>query len=169
MGRRGPAPKPTAQKIAEGNRGKRPLNTREPQPRTDAPRCPNWLDKIAKAAWAQLVPQLREMGVLTTIDQHALAAYCQSYARWRKAEEFIQRHGEVFPIKDDDGNLKYLQQVPQVAIARNLLQMLNRYQQEFGLTPSARTRIHVPIDGKVDDIDPDDPTLKYLRRRRERN
>ncbi len=34
-------------------------------------------------------------------------------------------------------------QVPQVSIARNLLQLLRGYQQEFGLTPSARSRIQV--------------------------
>jgi phage terminase small subunit len=39
--------------------------------------------------------------------------------------------------------LKYVQQLPQVAIARNLLAVLNRYQQEFGLTPAARSRLTI--------------------------
>ncbi len=143
MGRRGPRPEPTALKVLKGNPGKRPLNDREPEPRADAPRCPSWLNKDAKAKWHQLVPELKKMRVLTVVDGDALTNYCQTWSRWRAAEEFIQRHGDVIPIKDDKGNVKYLQQVPQVSIARNLVQVLNRYQQEFGLTPSARTRIKI--------------------------
>lgn len=151
MGYRGPAPLPTALKRAMGNPGRRPLNHEEPKPRPDTPKCPAWLNKTAKAAWRQLVPELREMGVLTHIDGHALANYCQTWARWRRAEEFIEKHGDVVPIKDAKGRVTYLQQVPQVAIARTLLQALNRYQQEFGLTPAARTRIHVDPNRGVED------------------
>ena len=46
-----------------------------------------------------------------------------------------------------------MQQFPQVAIARNLLQVLQRYQQEFGMTPSARTRLNAipePVDPEVE-------------------
>ena len=46
-------------------------------------------------------------------------------------------------IKDDRGKLKCLQQVPQVAIANKLAQALTRLEQEFGMTPSARSRINV--------------------------
>ena len=93
------------------------------------------------------------MGILTVVDGDALAAYCQTYARWKAAEEFIQQHGEVYPIRDESGRVKYMQQFPQVAIARHNLQLLKSYQQEFGLTPSARTRIEV---GKGSQFDEDE-------------
>jgi P27 family predicted phage terminase small subunit len=137
--------------VLKGNPGRRPLNDKEPQPRTDPPRCPQWINKVAKDKWKAIVPELKAMGVLTYVDGDALANYCQIWARWRAAEEFIQRHGDVLPIKDDTGRVKYLQQVPQVSIARNLVQVLNRYQQEFGLTPSARTRIHAKPQDKKND------------------
>ena len=54
-----------------------------------------------------------------------------------------------------------MQQFPQVAIARNLAQLLKAYQQEFGLTPSARTRIQV-LDFEEPDPDPD--SIWNLRR-----
>ena len=44
-----------------------------------------------------------------------------------------------------------MQQFPQVSIARNLLLVLRAYQQEFGLTPAARSRIAVQDAG--DDLD----------------
>jgi P27 family predicted phage terminase small subunit len=81
------------------------------------------------------------MRLLTHVDQDALAAYCQIYARWKAAEEFIQHHGEVYPVRDDRGNVRRMKIYPQVAIASSLLQMLRSYQQEFGMTPSARTRV----------------------------
>lgn len=140
----GRIPEPTKLKILRGNPGCRALNQLEPTPRTDTPRCPRWLDKDARTKWRQLIPELKRMGVLTIVDGDALAAYCQIWARWKEAELFIQKHGPVVAIKHKDGSLKYLQQVPQVAIARTLLQLLNRFQQEFGMTPASRSRIEVP-------------------------
>jgi P27 family predicted phage terminase small subunit len=143
MGLRGPAPKPTALKILQGNPGKRRLNQNEPKPALGMPRCPAWLDDEAKACWKRIVPQLQAMGVLTLIDADALTNYCDTWSRWKKAVLFIQKNGDVYVQKDESGAIKYIQQLPQVAIARNLLAVLNRYQQEFGLTPAARTRLTI--------------------------
>ena len=141
MGRRGPSPQPTALRVLRGNPGKRRLKTREPGIARAAPTCPRWISPEAKAAWRRVVPWLKRAGVLTMVDQDALTAYCQTYARWKRAEQFIEKHGEVYPIKDENGNIRYMQQLPQVAIARVLLNVLRTYQQEFGMTPSARTRV----------------------------
>jgi len=143
MGRRGPPPKPTALKLLAGNPGKKPLNAREPQPRTSTPHCPEWLSDDAKKVWRRLVPELKVMKVLAAVDADALAAYCHTYTRWREAEEFLSKHGMVYPIRDDQGRVKCMVQFPQVAIARNLLLVLRAYQQEFGLTPASRSRIQI--------------------------
>lgn len=153
MGRRGPAPLPTRLKLLRGNPGRRPLNDREPQPEKARPECPDWLDDEAKACWDDLVPQLEAMGVLTRIEGQALTAYCDTWSRWKRAVLFIREHGEILPIKDDKGKVKYLQQMPQVAIARSLIQVLHRYQQEFGMTPSSRTRITANAKPPADKID----------------
>src|SRR5262245_43199844 len=89
------------------------------------------------------------MVVLATADRAALVAYCRTYARWEAAEEFLEKHGEVYPLRDDNGKVKCMIQFPQVAIARNLLLALRSYQQEFGLTPSARSRIDIPWPRRV--------------------
>ena len=47
--------------------------------------------------------------------------------------------------------MKYVQQWPKLTIARNLLQVLNRYLQEFGMTPSSRSRIDL-----LQILEPDD-------------
>ncbi|MCP3997262.1 MAG: phage terminase small subunit P27 family [bacterium] len=159
MGRRGPPPKPTYLKAVRGNPGKRPLNENEPKPPKDAPRCPVWLSAEAKTVWRRVVPMLERMGVLTLVDGDALNGYCQTYARWKKAEEFLEKHGDVYPLRDEQGRVRCMQQFPQVAISRNLLQLLKSYQQEFGLTPSARSRIELPKPNE-------DSPLQRMRRRR---
>ena len=65
MGRRGPPPTPTPILRARGS----PLATRrreltEAKGPAGKPRCPQWLDADAKAAWRQVVPLLEQMGVL---------------------------------------------------------------------------------------------------------
>ena len=153
MGRRGPPPKPTRLKLIDGNPGKRPLNKREPRPRSGIPRCPSWLSPQAKVVWRRMIPELCRMKILTFADGDALAAFCQTHARWRAAEEFLTKHGSVYPIRDDHGRMKCMAQFPQVAIARNLLLVLKAFYQEFGMTPSARSRITVDRDYDDDEDD----------------
>ncbi len=91
------------------------------------------------------------MRVLARIDGNALARYCQLWARWKKAELFVQKHGDTYPLKDESGRIKCLMPFPQVAIAHKLAAQLTRLEQEFGMTPSARTRISVPVAPRVRD------------------
>jgi P27 family predicted phage terminase small subunit len=99
------------------------------------------------------VPVLKAMRILARVDRDALAVYCHIYARWRAAEDFLRQHGEVYPLRDEKGNVRCMQQFPQVAIARSLLQVVQSYQQEFGMTPSARTRVHEIPDFTRDALD----------------
>ena len=136
MATRGRKPKPTALKLLEGNPGKRPLNDREPVPPRATLKCPAWLLPEAKKEWKRLAPALEAMGVLTMADLTAFAGYCQAYARWKEAEEFITQHGTIF--KTPSG---YVQQVPQVSIAQQNLKIMQSFCSEFGLTPATRARI----------------------------
>lgn len=136
MATRGRKPTPTAIKELEGNPGKRPLNAKEPKPVKKAPSCPKWLEPEAKKEWRRLSKQLEQLGVLTELDMASFAAYCQAYARYKGAEEFITQHGSI--VKTPSG---YWQQVPQVAQAQTYSKIMLRLAEQFGLTPSARSRI----------------------------
>ena len=136
MATRGRKPTPTAIKELEGPPGKRKLNENEPKPERKAPACPKWLDKDARKEWHRLAKKMEAIGVLTEVDMAAFAAYCQSYARWKEAEEFIEQHGTI--VKTPSG---YWQQVPQVSIAQTNLKIMLKFCSEFGLTPSSRSRM----------------------------
>ncbi|WP_337531429.1 phage terminase small subunit P27 family, partial [Zhenhengia sp.] len=116
----GRKPKPTSLKVLEGNPGKRALNDTEPKPEKKAPKCPTWLNKEAKKEWKRIATELEALGILTEVDMAAFAGYCQAYARWKEAEEFIAKHGTI--IKSPSG---YWQQVPQVNIAQSYLKIMN--------------------------------------------
>ena len=143
MGRRGPPPTPTAILAARGSRRATQGREHEPVVHPGRPECPDWLDEEAKSAWAQLVPVLESMGVLTRADAHALARYCQLLIRWKRAELFIQKYGETYPVKSARGMVKMFFAWPQVGIAHKLSLALTKLEQEFGLTPSARSRVKV--------------------------
>ncbi|MCD8013316.1 MAG: phage terminase small subunit P27 family [Lachnospiraceae bacterium] len=136
MATRGRKPTPTVIKELEGNPGKRPLNENEPKPERKAPPCPKWLEKEAKKEWRRLSKQMEALGILTEVDMTAFAGYCQSWARYKEAEEFLTQHGTI--VRTPSG---YLQQVPQVSIAQTYLKLMEKFAEQFGLTPAARSRI----------------------------
>lgn len=136
MATRGRKPTPTAIKELEGNPGKRKLNENEPRPERKAPACPKWLDKDARKEWHRLSKKMEALGVLTEVDMAAFAGYCQSYARWKEAEEFISQHGSI--VRTPSG---YWQQVPQVSIAQTYMKQMGKFATEFGLTPASRSRL----------------------------
>jgi phage terminase small subunit len=81
MGLRGPAPRPTAIRILEGNPSKRPINRAEPMPRLKTPVCPSHLDDLAKTEWERLVRIISNMKLLTEADYIPLANLCMAYSR----------------------------------------------------------------------------------------
>lgn len=157
MAQRGRKPKPTALKVLEGNPGKRPLNENEPKPEKIAPKCPSWLEHEAKKEWRRMSKTLEAIGVLTQVDATAFAGYCQAYARWKEAEEFLSKHGTIF--KTPSG---YIQQVPQVSIAQTYLKIMKDFCSEFGLTPAARSRISVSTTEGASD-DPMEDMLRVVK------
>ena len=110
-------------------------------------RC-QWLEPEAKKEWRRLAKQMEAIGILTEVDMAAFAGYCQAYARWKEAEEFITQHGTI--VKTPSG---YWQQVPQVSIAQTYLKIMNKFAEQFGLTPSSRSRIIASDGGPADAAD----------------
>lgn len=138
MGLRGPIPMPTSVRILRGNRGKRPVNSSEPQPERKAPVCPEHLDAEAKKEWKRLCKLLLKMNVLTEADGMALACLCQAWSTLRKAQTRLNETGMLF--KTPSG---YVQQSPLVSIVGTCIDTITKLGQEFGLTPAARGRLEI--------------------------
>jgi phage terminase small subunit len=107
----GRRPTPTAVKIANGNPGKRPLNTSEPVPPAGIITRPAWLQPAAVDVWDRLSPIAEKMGTLTTADVEPFAVLCALLADFH-----VNRNAKVAGI-------------------------IKGYFAEFGFTPASRSRI----------------------------
>ena len=68
MSSRGRKPKPTAVKKLQGNPGKRPLNKREPKPKSDVKRPYGLGSGLQDRFWKEHAPELERIGILTGVD-----------------------------------------------------------------------------------------------------
>lgn len=149
MGKRGPPKQPTAIKIARGTlRGNRAA---EPKPPADGIVMPSHLGKVAAARWAELLPLLQSVRVMTRADVEALARYCDTYEWWLATREKLRKEGDTYPILNDKGDIKYIAQRPEVSIAHKLAVQLRQLEQDFGLNPSARASLNVETPKQKDD------------------
>jgi P27 family predicted phage terminase small subunit len=152
-GRSGRKPKPTALKLIEGNAGKRKIDSaNEMQPELGAPEPPAWLPAEALAEWDRIVPELEATGVLSKIDGAALAACCVCWARFVEAEDEIKENGIILvQIERElaDGKILISRAIknPAVQISHAAQAQYRAWCSEFGLSPSARTRVKVPGEG----------------------
>ena len=158
---RGRRPKPTHLKLVLGNPGKRKLTKAEPAPARARPEPPGHLSDDARHEWVRVSEELFALGMLTNVDRASLAAYCQCYSRWVQAERAITTMAERdlltggLMIRTQKGNEI---QNPLVGTANVAMAAMMRYAIEFGMTPSARSRL--TTGGNSPDYK--DPADKYF-------
>lgn len=152
---RGRKPTPTAIKLVKGNPGRRPLNQAEPQPTRGRPKQPAWLTEVAVETWTELVELLDDMRVLTVADGPALALLCATYQDYRDARQVVRDDGMTYEAETEHGSIWRTR--PEVAIMSDAAKRLRSLMVEFGLTPSARSRVHA--QGEL----PADPFADFLK------
>lgn len=141
---RGTKPKPTELRIVTGNPSRRPLNEAEPKPRKENIDPPDDLSDEAKIEWRRVSVELDRLGLLTGVDRAALCGYCDAWGRWVYARRAIVDAARGYPryeglmIETVNGNLI---PNPALGIANKAMADVMRYCVEFGMTPSARSRI----------------------------
>ena len=157
---------PAAWKAMTGNRGRRPLDTQsEARFESGIPECPDFLDTAARAEWDRITPHLLNAGLLTVVDHAQLAMYCVTYARWRLAEQRLQKFAE----QDPDGGRGLVTKTPNgfdqlgywAVISNKCQEQLAKHLAEFGLSPVARARVRAQaLQG---DLFQDDPMGSFLK------
>lgn len=135
----------------EGNPGKRPIPKTIKPPKV-MPEPPSHLDAYAMEEWNRLVAGLFALGVLTSIDQAAFAAYCDTYSQWRHVTEELnklKKRGGTAALMMITTNGNWIQN-PLIGIASNAKRDMMKFAAEFGLTPVARSRISSGAEGPED-------------------
>ncbi|MCG3134752.1 MAG: hypothetical protein HMLKMBBP_02113 [Planctomycetes bacterium] len=135
MGRRGPPPLPSATKLARGTF--RPHRSRgEPVPAPGVPTPPPWLPPLAREEWDRIIPLLRARGLVEEIDSAALVGYCTAWSDMADAMRVLREEGTT--VADARGGLSAHPELRRMEAAR---EALRKFAQEFGLSPSARSRV----------------------------
>jgi P27 family predicted phage terminase small subunit len=138
LSRKGFAPAPTAIKLLKGVQPKR-INKREAHPPVgDVPVAPPHLSEVAQREWTRLVPDLAACGLLTRIDHAALEGYCETRARVLALEMELRTDKPVIYTKKGWPILN-----PKFTALQSEYKQLMRFFIEFGMTPSARSRIQI--------------------------
>src|SRR5262249_24238416 len=139
MGQRGPKPKPPILKLLSGNPGHRPI-VREGrmQPALALPPAPTWLSAAAKAKYRAVGKELLQLGVMTALDQTALAVFAKAVVDLIEIEKILRRDGEVLLRPN---GFQYLH--PATKLRKATLLTLKQFGESLGLTPASREKIRV--------------------------
>ena len=131
-GRPGPRPKPKAHLIR--NNSNQIYNRQDDlEVPVGKPDRPKWLDKLACEIWEETVEKLYRLGVISVIDQGALALYCHEYSVFLRLIKQYKVNEIVITSKT--GAKK---QNPAHEAAGKSWDKILKISKEFGLTPAAR-------------------------------
>lgn len=163
MGRRGPAKTPTAIAILRGSRLRG--HRAEPIPSLPAtvPPPPGNLDALGAAEWWKVVPELHALGLLSVLDLRAVEAYCSASVIARRCFEVLEAEGMTYTTTTPAGATMHRKR-PEVDIYFTAMANVHRIGCEFGLSPSARTRLETPDRTLADEGD-GDRDEDFMRRR----
>ena len=108
---------------------------------------------VAREKWDNVVPKLIGMGVMTNADVDTIARYCTMHEQFVKYLDQCRRGLDVLVIRDDAGKVKYMQSTPAATMLSKLAASMLRIEQEFGLTPSARSGLSGTQEKPRDDLE----------------
>lgn len=144
--------KPRQTKIIQGNfrKDRNPGNEPAPPVLLAIPKPPAGMNRWARRLWKDLVEELKEQQLVTSIDLATLELCCDAYGMYREAKDAIYRPRRPKTGKRYRRTLaEYLagrnsQTTPEMTAMKSGWQLYKGYLTEFGLSPASRNRIHVP-------------------------
>nr|WP_136252867.1 phage terminase small subunit P27 family [Ningiella ruwaisensis] len=146
------AAKPTVLKLLEGNPGKRAINKKEPKPQVKKLVAPSTLSVWAKKRFTYWAGKLAPVGITTDLDIGALTKLVEAEEEYSTLSKEIEKLGmtQVTTNMNGDTIIKPNPAVPMRADAWRRIKMM--YEQ-FGMTPSARTKLSVEAPNGDDLLD----------------
>ncbi len=134
MGRRGPPPKPTLEKILAGNPGEHALNKLEPDfAADDRIECPASIRGEGRLEWERIAPMLIEFGTLRRTDLQSFRKYCRIISDIERFEKVLDKIPTGLP------HFKIMMYYQNMII--KLRTQARHYMQDLGLTPASRSQI----------------------------
>lgn len=143
----GTKPKPTRLRVLHGDQKHR-INFAEPVPPEGEITMPADLTERAQRVWSELAPSLRAMGVLTVVDVAALAVLCESLALFRTSAVITNTSSVLVKGRGEE-----LKRNPAIIPMMQSARTASMLMAEFGMTPSARSRLTDPSRVQADERD----------------
>ena len=111
----------------------------------------------AKVEWVRVAEQLAALDMLKSVDEGALAAYCQSRERWIQAEQTVELEGQTVrePVMSRQGEVAgwKIRRHPATIIAKDEKLAMKVFAGLFGFDPSSRSKMTVPQAPKKSVLD----------------
>lgn len=120
------------------------------------PEPPSYFGEIARREWYDLLPQLKETGVLEHVDLPQLRLYCYNIQVAELSAEELK--GGLKSIITNKGGYSYEVEHPAVKTMNNAIAIINRIASKFGFDPVARTKVAAPKK----EPEKDDPFVSAL-------
>lgn len=147
MERRGRKPQPTNLALLKGGRT---LKAKTPRPKKSqvkelSSRVPGHLPREAKRFWRYFYDLLNSTKILTILDAKALEMLAREWANYISAQKDLDENGKML---ESNAGGKYWN--PSWAQYKHSQKQVMTLLSEFGMTPTARTRIESDLT-KTDD------------------
>lgn len=113
------------------------FNEDEPKPEIKAPPPPDWLTPEGQNVWTRTARLLAGMRVMSEADVDMLTTYCESWLQWQEAAERVRDLGMVVKHPKTGAPMRN----PYWSCMKESGERCHRIMIEFGMSPSARTRI----------------------------
>ena len=164
MGNRGPKPLPANVHSMRGNPSKKPISelNGDLRPPVEIPKCPGYLQPIAKAFWRYITPLLFQLGLIAKIDRTSLELLSEAYAWYYWHNECLCKDikiagekrtvweadlanagrpwsgGDGFQVPTPNGSFTYN---PHWVARRGYVSEIDNLLKNFGMNPAARARV----------------------------
>ena len=104
------------------------------------PPPPDYMNEIGVTIYREVCKQTIELGLVNNANFPLMVAYAQSIGKHHQAETALKLEGMVIQVADKNGNMRPMVN-PNHRISHESLMMALKIGAEFGLTPSAQSRI----------------------------
>lgn len=107
---------------------------------------PDFLDAVGLEEWHRVVPALEKLRVLADVDYSALEQYCFEHQTAVAAATALSKKNQPLMKR---GAMGSMMPNPLIKIGRDARMAALKIAQEFGLTPSSRSKVKIPAPDKA--------------------
>ncbi|RBW69468.1 phage terminase small subunit P27 family [Bacillus taeanensis] len=120
--------------------------------KSDNIKPPTWLDSEGKKTFRKLIKEFEEIDLLVNVDVYMIAMFCDAYSDYIECTKIIQDEGKLIEHTNKAGETNRIPH-PLLTKKSHAFNQMKAMASEFGLTPSARTKLiqNMQVEGDNED------------------